>query len=125
MTWINEPGIWPATCGARAVTLARLELLGYLVVEADNGPAAIERSGTDGPGVAIVVSDVVMPGGMSGDDVARWVGRHAPAVKVLLTSGYISEVASARQGEADRVRLMRKPYSRAELARALRGVLDR
>ena len=69
----------------RNVTLERLEALGYAVIEARSGPEAIKRLKSDEP-IALVFSDIVMPGGMTGHDLARWVSPPA-LVKVLLTSG--------------------------------------
>jgi hypothetical protein len=56
----------------RKVTLERLEALGYAVIEARSGPEAIERLKSDEP-IALVFSDIVMPGGMIGHDLASWV----------------------------------------------------
>lgn len=107
----------------RLVTRHRLEHLGYAVQEADSGPAAIALL-TAPNAVDIVFSDVVMAGGMSGFDVARWVREHAPAKKVLLTSGYPGEILRGHDNQATQQRILRKPYNRAELARALRHVLE-
>ncbi len=62
-------------------------------------PRAIEqlRPGRD---IDLVFSDVVMPGGMSGFDLARWVREHAPTVPVLLTSGFAEDVARAGETPA-------------------------
>jgi hypothetical protein len=59
----------------REATVRRLEALGYTVLEA-------------GEQVALVFSDIVMPGRMTGYDVAEWVRSMKPSLKVLLTSGY-------------------------------------
>ena len=108
----------------RDVARKRLEGLGYKVLEAETGVAAVELLQGGGQEFDLVLSDVVMPGGMSGYDVARWVGANRPGTKVLLTSGYPGEVASSGEGDPTQIRLLRKPYSRAELAGALRDVLD-
>ena len=109
----------------RDATRARLEQLGYGVVEAESGAEAIELLRASNQNVNIVFSDVVMPGGMSGFDVARWVQSNKPGLKVLLTSGFSEQVASALDGALPDVKVLRKPYSRIELARALRDALDR
>lgn len=89
------------------------------------GAAAIDELHKGGAGkYDIVFCDVVMPGGASGFDVARWISAHAPHVRVLLTSGYPDEVASSHNSDIADVILLRKPYSRLELARALRQLLD-
>ena len=107
----------------RDVARQRLEDLGYVVDEVGSGPEALQRLSQPGAAFDIVFSDVVMPGGMSGYDVARWVSERAPGTKLLLTSGYPGEVASQRE-DASTFPLLRKPYSRIELARAIRRALD-
>jgi PAS domain S-box-containing protein len=103
----------------RELTLQRVEGLGYVAVEAENGAAAI-RMLEAGEDVQLVLSDIVMAGGVSGYDVARWVQKHAPHVKVLLTTGYAAEEAKS---DAADVAVLRKPYKRADLAVALRDAL--
>ena len=106
----------------RKLSLRRLALLGYRVIEADSGPAALAvlDAGTE---IDLIFSDVVMPGGMTGYELARHARQRMPAVKVLLTSGYDAEVASAQDTTGSELRVLRKPYKQAELARALREVL--
>jgi PAS domain S-box-containing protein len=103
----------------RQLSLRRLSLLGYRVVEADNGPAALALldAGTE---VDLIFSDVVMPGGMTGYELIQHARQRLPAVKVLLTSGYDAEVASAQDTTGSQHRVLRKPYKQADLARALR-----
>jgi PAS domain S-box-containing protein len=105
----------------RQVTLARLESLGYDVMEAQSGPEAIEVLKNDVP-VALVFSDVVMPGGMTGFDVARWARSAKSGGKVLLTSGN-EELARPYSDELPGLRVLSKPYSRAQLAHAIHDTL--
>jgi PAS domain S-box-containing protein len=107
----------------RSVTARRLQNLGYKVVEAENAPRAVEVLGSRCD-IDLVFSDVVMPGGMSGFDLAQWVRRNAPAARILLTSGFAEAVARAGETPALDVEILRKPYSGVELARALRRTLD-
>jgi PAS domain S-box-containing protein len=104
----------------RETTLQRVEALGYVVEEAPNGPEAIKilEKRAD---IALVFSDVVMAGGMSGYDLGLWVKDHKPEIKVLLTSGFAAEVA--QKGHAGEFQVLRKPFSRAEVARALSDTL--
>jgi CheY-like chemotaxis protein len=108
----------------RNVTARRLKNLGYKVIEAENAAGAIEqlRSRSD---IDLVFSDVVMPGGMSGFDLARWVRKNAPAAPVLLTSGFAEDVARAGETPASDLEILRKPYTGTDLARALRKALGR
>ena len=104
----------------RETTLQRVEGLGYVVEEAASGPEAVEILKSK-PGVALVFSDVVMPGGMSGYDLGLWVRQNKPDVKVLLTSGFAPELAEI--GHEGEFQVLRKPFSRVELARAFSDAL--
>ena len=88
--------------------------------------AARERGAVAGggrPNLNLVFSDIVMPGGMTGYDVAEWVQSMKPDPKVLLTTGY-SEMPVAVSEAARRVNVLGKPYTREQLACALREALD-
>ncbi len=107
----------------RAYACQELRSLGYQVLEADSGPAAlaiIERRDD----IDLLFTDVVMPGGMSGRDLADRVRSLRPRMQVHYTSGY-TENAIVHHGRLDPgVKLLAKPYRRADLARAVRESLD-
>jgi CheY-like chemotaxis protein len=106
----------------REATVGGLESLGYAVLEAKTGPDAITLLESGEP-IAVVFSDIVMPGGMTGYEVAERVRAMKPDLKVLLTSGYSDlgvEVGKTARG----IRILAKPYTRAQLACALREALD-
>ena len=105
----------------RRVTTARLRSLGYEVIEADNGAAAFALLATY-PKIAVIFTDVVMPGGMNGDELAEAALAAKPDLKVLFTSGY-AEPAVARQGLGAGAWL-KKPYTAAELAEKIREILS-
>ncbi len=92
-----------------------LHELGYRVLTAANGAQALEHLARE-PDIALLFSDVVMPGGMNGYELAERAKARRPDLKVLLTSGYAEE--KGHSGD-----LLRKPYSQAELARRLRALL--
>jgi PAS domain S-box-containing protein len=104
----------------RRVTIARLRSLGYRVVEADNGPVALKLLG-DHPETAMIFTDVVMPGGMNGDELAEAALAIRPDLRVLFTSGY-AEPAIAREGLGAGAWL-KKPYTAAELAEKIHEIL--
>jgi CheY-like chemotaxis protein len=106
----------------REATVSRLESLGYTVLEANTGPEAIALLESAAP-VALVFSDIVMPGGMTGYDVAEWVRSMKPGLKVLLTTGY-SEMPIPASGAAQKIKVLGKPYTREQLAHTLREALD-
>jgi PAS domain S-box-containing protein len=107
----------------REIAMQRMEGLGYVAVEAVNGAAAIAllQSGRE---VDLVFSDVVMPGGVSGFDVARWVATHRPQVKMLLTSGFSEGVAESGAVPTPWP-ILQKPYNRRQLAEAIAAALGR
>jgi CheY-like chemotaxis protein len=107
----------------RELTLQRVEGLGYVVREAENGPAAV-RILESGEVIDLIFSDIVMAGGMSGYELARWARLHVPSVKVLLTTGFAAEEATTHEVEVQGIQVLRKPYNRAELARMLREALQ-
>jgi len=104
----------------RRVTTMRLRSLGYRVMEANNGTAAMALL-TAHPEIAMIFTDVVMPGGMTGDELADAALAVRGDIKVLFTSGY-AEPAIARQGLGAGAWL-KKPYTAAELAEKIRGIL--
>ena len=106
----------------RAVTARRLRRLGYKVEQAENGVRAVEILQGD-THVDAVLSDVVMPGGMSGFDLANWMLEKTPQLPVLLTSGFAEEIAKAEEHGLGHIEILRKPYTGDELAAALRKVI--
>ena len=108
----------------RALIRRMLERLGYDVLEAATGPealAAVEANAA----IDLVITDVVLPGGMSGAQVAAEVARRRPGLRVLFTSGYSEADAFKSAGLPVDLPLLRKPYSRAELAAAVSAALER
>jgi CheY-like chemotaxis protein len=106
----------------RELTLQRVEGLGYVALEAENGPAAVHILESGAP-VQLILSDIVMAGGMSGYDLARWARKHFPRVKIVLATGYAAEEAKGDPDALADTQILRKPYRRAELAIALRDAL--
>jgi signal transduction histidine kinase len=106
----------------REATANRLESLGYAVLGAKTGPETITVL-LSGEPIALVFSDIVMPGGMTGYDVAERVRSMKPDLKVLLTSGY-SDVPLAVSETVRKIKVLGKPYTREQLGCALREALD-
>lgn len=103
----------------RNIALARLRKLGYRTLEAENAHAAlgILAATTD---VDLVLTDLAMPGGISGVDLAKILRRDFPGTKVILSSGF----AEGQALQGDRAIWLHKPYQIAELATVVRRVLD-
>jgi signal transduction histidine kinase/DNA-binding response OmpR family regulator len=96
-----------------------LEGLGYICDTATSGPDALRKLETDAP-YDLLFSDVVMPGSMSGIELARQATQVRPELKVLLTSGYIGENAIQVAHEFE---VIDKPYQQAALAQRLQTIL--
>jgi PAS domain S-box-containing protein len=97
--------------------------LGYVVIDAANGPEALEivRQRDE---IDLLFTDIVMPGGMNGRQLAEAACQLHPGLKVLYTSGY-TENAIVHHGRLDPgTQLLSKPYRRGELAARVRSVLD-
>jgi nitrogen-specific signal transduction histidine kinase len=101
----------------------QLASLGYKTVEAANGAEALQLSGTNGK-IDLLFTDVVMPGGMNGRELADKIVNRNPAIRVLFTSGY-TQNAIVHHGRLDAgVHLLSKPYRKVDLARMVRTALD-
>ncbi|WP_409523065.1 PAS domain-containing protein [Nitrincola sp. MINF-07-Sa-05] len=101
----------------------QLELAGYNVITAENGPIALDifKSSED---IDLLFTDVVMPGGMSGRDLAGLCQLHNPSLKVLYTSGY-TQNSIVHNGRLDPgVLLLEKPYKRHDLLQKVREALS-
>jgi PAS domain S-box-containing protein len=108
----------------RNFVTTQLQSLGYNTVAAANGPAAMNLI-EGGQAFDLLFTDVIMPGGMSGRELAEKAMKLRPGIKVLYTSGY-TDNAIVHQGRLDPgVLLLMKPYRKSQLAdmvhRALKG----
>ncbi|MGE0008444.1 MAG: PAS domain S-box protein [Parvibaculaceae bacterium] len=100
----------------RSLTVTRLKTLGYRIHEASDGASAIRLLET-GLKINLLFSDLVMPGGLSGYDVAKKAREIDPSIRVLLTSGYAEDLVRAQN--LGNLKLLRKPYRLADLREAL------
>jgi signal transduction histidine kinase/CheY-like chemotaxis protein len=107
-----------------AVTTESLRDLGYRVVTAVNATGALEILRSRQP-VDLLFSDVIIPGGTDGVQLAAEARRIRPEIKVLLTSGYTAAALSQEHGLPDTLEVVGKPYQREELAKKLRLAIGR
>lgn len=107
----------------RELAVTRMRMLGYDVLQANNGPNAIDMLAND-PDFDLVLTDIVMAGGLSGLDVARWVQRNLPTCRVLLTSGYSEQLSEINDVDIASLEVLKKPYDLAELQRCVNDVLS-
>ncbi|WP_338663350.1 MASE4 domain-containing protein [Pararoseomonas sp. SCSIO 73927] len=108
----DEPAVLEAV-------VENLRDLGYRVIPARDAAEALEHL-RGSARVDILFSDVVMPGGMNGVQLAVEAGRLRAGLHVLLTSGYTDEALSGQHGVPTDVPILTKPYRREELADRLR-----
>jgi len=110
----------PALC---AYTTDVLRNLGYRVLHAADGHAALRLLEAQAQ-IDLLFTDVVLPGGLNGPQLADEAIRRRPELKVLFTTGY-SRHAIVSDGRLSRgVQMLQKPFSYAELAGTVRRVLD-
>jgi CheY-like chemotaxis protein len=98
-----------------ALTVEMLSCLGFSVIHVASPDAALGAL-AHGRSVDVVLSDIMMPGGVSGLDLAREIRRRHPDLPIVLTTGYVEAAAGMTDGEFV---LLPKPYSLEALADAL------
>jgi PAS domain S-box-containing protein len=108
----DEPGV-------RQIILAMLEKLGHTVCVAADAQMALEVLDED-PAFDLVLTDIVMPGGISGWDLAQEVRERWPQIRVVLSTGYSEDVVARDSRPGQSLRVIAKPYRKGELARTLR-----
>jgi len=96
--------------------------LGYRTLTAENAAQALTILG-DEP-IDLLFSDVVMPGGMNGYELAQQATQQSPNLKVLITSGFTSKSITQNGLARFATNLLSKPYRKAGLAQSIRRVLD-
>jgi CheY-like chemotaxis protein len=107
----------------RGYAVACLESLGYTVITAADGRSALDRL-NNGDTPDILFTDIVMPGGVSGLDLAEQARTIKPNLRVLFAFGYPLETLAARGKLSAAAAILNKPYRKAELALRIREALD-
>jgi CheY-like chemotaxis protein len=107
----------------RTYSIESLRELGYNVLEASNATAALQLLASH-PDVAVLFTDIGLPGGMNGRQLADECRKRLPSLKVLFTTGYARN-AIVHDGRLDAgVELLTKPFTHGALAEKLRDILD-
>ena len=104
------------------VAVSGMVELGYDVRTATDAREALEVLRSD-PGIDVLFSDVVMPGGMNGAQLVVEAQRLRPNLKVLLTSGYTASALTREHGLPEQADVLPKPYRREDLAKKLRLII--
>jgi CheY-like chemotaxis protein len=106
------------------VVVCQLAEYGYRIRSAADGPSAMQIVNSDVP-IDLLLTDVLMPNGMTGEQLAERAQQRRADLRVLFTSGYPRGILHANGQLQFGVPLLRKPYKQIELARAVRRQLDR
>jgi PAS domain S-box-containing protein len=106
----------------RKLSIERIRDLGFATLEAESGDAAYQML-QDGAQVDLVFTDLVMPGALNGYDLTAKVAVEYPDLKVLLTSGYASDVVTDAMAHDRPYDILHKPYHQSELAQRLHALL--
>ena len=108
----------------RKLTGNILAKCGYKVLEASNGQQAVQLLEQQPHSIDLLLTDVMMPGGLSGPQLAKQIATTHPQIKVLYMSGYNDDLLG-RQGILTHDTLfIRKPFTPDELAQKIRQILD-
>ncbi len=108
----------------RDMALLILQDCGYQVLEAGSGAEAFQVWERHPGAIKLVVTDLVMPGGMSGRELAIKLMAREPGLRIVFTSGYSVEESDTEFFRRGKARFLQKPYTRADLAKAVRESLD-
>ncbi|MBL8251105.1 MAG: PAS domain S-box protein, partial [Candidatus Competibacter sp.] len=106
----------------RRLAVHMLQGLGYETFEAVDAASALTIL-RDTPRIVLLFTDVVLPGGVSGVDLARMVVQQRPDLRVLFTSGYTETHLAHFRGRPEGSEFLSKPYRKAELANKLYALL--
>lgn len=98
---------------------------GYDVLDAASGPEALQIWKDHADHIDLLLTDMVMPGNMTGLELAEKLKGEKPALKVIFTSGYSVEMVGKNLGLQRGVNFLQKPYSPPKLAQMVRDALDR
>ena len=108
----------------RSVLRRALTRLGYQVLEASCGQDAIDHWQEHQTSIKLLLTDVVLPGGMTGIQLAETLRKTAPHLRVIVSSGYNNETASPNSDSHLQMGYLPKPYTIGDLARIVRETLD-
>ncbi len=106
----------------RKIAATLLGNLGYRVLRAENGPAAVAI--LDEANIDLLFTDIIMPGGMDGVSLARYAVDRYPGIKVLYASGYAKEAVLRGEEHDAEISWISKPYDKQDLERTVRGILE-
>jgi CheY-like chemotaxis protein len=110
--------------GMRNVTLKQLRDLGYRTLEAENAKQALAILESHAE-IDLLFTDIVMPGGMNGIELAREASMRRPGLRILLTSGYTAHAMTNGYHDIKGLELLSKPFRKTDLGARLKALLER
>lgn len=109
--------------GVRALVVRNLTDLGYRVLQAGTGSAALAVAEASSQGLDLLLTDIMLPGGMTGPKLAAALRTRQPGLRTLFMSGYAAN-SIVHHGRVDPgVHLLQKPFSKMDLAKAVERTL--
>lgn len=108
----------------REMVIQILEGFGYKHFQAGSGAEALEIWKQHSKDINLVLTDMVMPGGISGRDLAKALVDHKAHLPIVIASGYSMDDLSTELAESKHISFVQKPYTLDRLARAIRTALD-
>src|SRR5205085_9024000 len=108
----------------REMVVNILRIQGYTVLEAASGSQALEVCERTNHTIDLLLTDMVMPGGIMGGELAERLLGQSPGLKVIYTSGYSPGMAGRDSSVLQRRKFLSKPYSIGKLAHFVRACLD-
>jgi PAS domain S-box-containing protein len=108
----------------RSLARTVLEHKGYHIIEADSGRSALVKWQQHRDAIDLLLTDIVMPGGISGQELAARLRSEKPALKVIYNSGYTDEILGEDSPLRDNPNFMEKPFGPHKLLQQVRDCLD-
>jgi two-component system, cell cycle sensor histidine kinase and response regulator CckA len=108
----------------RSLVCSVLQRLGYGVIEAHSGVEALQLWREQRGAIDLLLTDIVMPGGINGRELAEWLLTDEPDLRVIYTSGYAADAVSGDFQFIDGKNFLQKPYPPGRLAEVIRRTLD-
>jgi PAS domain S-box-containing protein len=105
------------------VAAVYLTEMGFTAIQARDGAEALKTI-AEHPEIDLIVTDIVMAGGMNGEDLVRRARASRPQLKVIYSSGFPAEVLAKRTMKLDEGPLLRKPYQRADFTAVVQRVVE-
>jgi PAS domain S-box-containing protein len=105
------------------IAVAYLQDMGYAAVQALDGNAALEIAEHE-KDIDVLITDIIMPGGINGVELARRMRRGNPAIRVVYSSGFPADALTERNGTLVDGPLLHKPYQQKEFAAVVRRVVE-